>query len=145
MMPTMRTLVGCVLACTCMTAVDARADDAPRDADDAHPARAANPPREHGLRRALPATMVAIGGLAVAGGLVAFALDEKDIVTPPGQTPTSVPVYTDTTPVGIAAVATGAVVAGIGVVLFFRDRRRSATPQMIPIRGGAVVGIGAHF
>jgi len=117
----------------------ARADDGEHRSP---PTEQAPPQRE--THRAAAITMVVVGGLAVAGGIVALGLDQDGVPAPPGVRQEQY--YWDTTPAGIAAVATGTVVAGIGVYLFFRDRKRATRPQVAPLRdGGAIVGFAGSF
>lgn len=95
--------------------------------------------------RALPITMVAIGAVAVIGGVTALMLDQREESKPPTEHQPSG--YYDTTPAGIAAVAGGVVVAGAGAYLWWKISREQprATPTVTPVLGGAVVGMHGAF
>lgn len=117
-----------------------RADDGHGHGSGSRPEQ--NPP-ERSTHRGAAVAMLAIGGLTVAGGLVALGLDQDSLAAPRGMEQEQY--YWNTTPPGIAAIATGTVVAGIGVYLFFRDRKPATSPQVTPVGDGAVVGVAGRF
>lgn len=65
--------------------------------------------------RALPVTLMAIGGAAVAGGVVGVVVDEDAL-------PTGRPTYRDSATTGVVAMSTGVVVGGLGGYLLWRSR-----------------------
>lgn len=96
-----------------------------------------------GGHRAVAVTMLAVGGLSIAGGLVALGLDQDEHAAPRGQVQEQY--YWDTTPAGITAVAAGGVAACVGVYLLFRGRSVATTPQISRVDDGAIVGIVRSF
>lgn len=95
--------------------------------------------------RTLPVTLVVVGGLAVAGGLIAIPFNQSDDPKPANE---KQPRWRyDTLTPGIASIVTGLAVAGVGGYLWWRysrdDARAAAT--VAPIPGGAVVGVLGEF
>jgi PEGA domain len=92
---------------------------------------------------ALPITMVAVGGAAIVGGVVALALDQSDAVAARGQVQSQY--HYDTVAPGIAAIAAGAVVAGVGGYLWWRFAHTTTTPSVAVSSSGAVMSLGGSF
>lgn len=57
--------------------------------------------------RAVPITMIAIGATSIVGGTVAIAVDQDEAANAP-------PVIRNTAPVGVVAVTSGVILAGVG-------------------------------
>lgn len=87
--------------------------------------------------RALPLAVIATGGLLVAAGVVAIAVDEDDT----GERPE----YRDTQPLGITLGVAGLAVVGAGAYLLLRDRPTDDGPRIALLPGGAFVGWGRAF
>jgi hypothetical protein len=101
-----------------------------------------DPPRRS---RVLPITLVAVGGVAVVGGLIALPFNQNDERKPPGEVQPRW--YYDTVTPGITAIAAGIAVAGIGGYLWWkysRDDARAAA-MVMPVVGGAVIGLHGAF
>jgi hypothetical protein len=101
----------------------------------------APPPAHH--RRALPIVVVGLGVAAIAAGGVALALDGSPVIG--AHTPIASPYYYTTTGPGIAAIAGGAVVAGVGAYLWWRFARSDTAPAIAATSGGAVLGVSHAF
>lgn len=126
-------IVAALLACT----RPARADDAAAPADSKQPIAS---PRLS-PSKALPVTLVVVGGLAMIGGGIAIAFDEDAYAAPAGQPQPAT--YIDSAPPGIIALASGAVFASAGAYLLWSQRRVKTAPTLDVRTGGAVIGV-AH-
>jgi hypothetical protein len=95
--------------------------------------------------RALPITLVAVGSAAVAGGVIALSLNQSDQTKPADQRQ---PRFRyDTIVPGVAALAGGLALSGIGGYLWWRASRDDArsVATVVPVAGGAVVGMSGAF
>lgn len=93
--------------------------------------------------RALPIALIGIGGAAVVGGAVAFALNESNDTEPPGKIQPQYH-YNTTVPAAVA-IGGGAAIAIVGVLLFRSYSHDRATVTAAPTAGGAVVGFSSSF
>ena len=95
--------------------------------------------------RALPITLVAVGAAAIAGGLIAIPFNQRDDRKPANERqPRS---YYDTVTPGVASIAGGVALAGIGGYLWWKYSRDDArgTATLVPVVGGAVIGLQGAF
>lgn len=91
--------------------------------------------------KALPVTLVIVGGVAIVGGSVAIAIDQDEYAAPAGQNQRQF--YTDSAEPGFVALASGAVLVTAGVYLLWSRRQATSTPTVDARAGGAVIGF-AH-
>ncbi|MEJ7598452.1 MAG: PEGA domain-containing protein [Kofleriaceae bacterium] len=99
------------------------------------------PPDPPKRSRLIPSLAIGVGTVAIVGGIVAIMRDEDP--TEPGKP--AEPKYTDTMVPGLALVAGGAVVAGIGGYLFWKYTKQNAAPTITAVGSGAVVGMQTSF
>jgi hypothetical protein len=90
--------------------------------------------------RLLPISVVSAGAaLAIAGGIL-YTLDEDDVPNDP-----AVEYYTDTAPISVALMVSGAVVIGVGVYLLASRSRRNSGPAVGLASGSGVIGWTGRF
>jgi hypothetical protein len=89
-----------------------------------------------------PKLAMGVGALAIVGGAIVLRLDEDPITAPIGDEQPHH--YRDTIAPGLGLVIGGAVVCA-GGYLWWRYTRSSVTPAVIPLPGGATVGVAAPF
>lgn len=91
----------------------------------------------------LPVTLVALGGVAIVGGVIALALNDSSQNATAGQPQRQY--YRDTFAPGIVAIAGGVVVGGVGGYLWWRYTRSTTTPAVATVTGGAVMTLSGSF
>lgn len=89
-----------------------------------------------------PVVLMAVGGVAVVGGVALVAMHQSDPIVPRGQEQARY--YYPTMLPGVAAVTGGVVVAGVGY-WWWRSRAPRHAPVVAPIAHGAVVGFSGSF
>lgn len=95
--------------------------------------------------RALPITLVATGSAAVLGGLIALPFNQRNQGSPADQ---KQPRWGyDTLTPGLAAIASGAVIAGVGGYLWWRATRAesASSAAVAPVPGGAALVVRGSF
>jgi hypothetical protein len=95
--------------------------------------------------RALPITLVAVGSAAALGGMIALPFNQRDDRKPPTERQ---PQWRyDTVTPGIAFIVGGVAAASVGAYIWWKYSRDDTHPAatVIPVAGGAVVGVGGVF
>ena len=95
--------------------------------------------------RALPITLLATGSAAVLGGLIALPFNQRNQGSPADQ---KQPRWGyDTLTPGLAAIASGAVIAGVGGYLWWRTSRAesASSAAVAPVPGGAALVVRGSF
>jgi hypothetical protein len=131
-----RGLVSVLLVLACAGRV--HADNLPAPATT--PATTAQAPSPS---KALPITLVVVGGLLITGGGIALAYDQDEYAAPRGQVQREY--YIDSAPTGVAALATGAIFATAGAYLLWSHRTKHAAPTVEVRSGGAVIGVARSW
>jgi hypothetical protein len=98
--------------------------------------------------RLLPITLVVAGSAAVAGGLIALSFNEGMITKP--RDVDQPRWHYNTVPFGVTSIIAGAAIGGFGAYLWWRysrddARTTSSTPTVVPVAGGAIVGLHRAF
>lgn len=97
-----------------------------------------------------PLTLMAVGSVALIGGVVAVIIDEDPVRRADVKQPATL---IDTARLGAGLIIGGAVVGGVGSYLWWRGRKHNraaakppvSTALMIPTAHGAVVGVAGTF
>ncbi len=101
---------------------------------------------ERGGRGWRPYTLLAVGGLAIVGGVVGVLIDEDPKLDPTLKQP---PTIMDTGRLGASMIVGGAVLAGFGGVLWWKagdkPKKKRTVTAIVPTRSGALVGVGGTF
>lgn len=115
-----------------MRPVEAAPTQDPRDSGDTKPAHSSLAPK----------LVIGVGALAIVAGGVALALNQSDIGAPFGtEQPQH---YRDTVAPGVGLMIGGAAVC-LGGYLWWHYTRPSVAPSVVPLPGGATVGIATSF
>jgi PEGA domain len=93
-----------------------------------------------------PKAMVGVGGaLVVTGAIFAFVLDEPKKTFKTDAELEADPHYKDWTPPGIAFMASGAILAGVGGYLWWKWMPRETAPAISSTRNSVVMGLSGSF
>jgi hypothetical protein len=86
-----------------------------------------------------PATLLAVGTLAMVGGVVALAYDEDQPARAPSQEDDQRSRYRNSAPLGVALLAAGAVTAGAGGWLWWRSSSGKVRATSVSVGAGGHV------
>jgi PEGA domain len=89
-----------------------------------------------------PKLVIGAGALAIVAGGIALALNQSPVVAPIGSEQPQR--YRDTLGIGVGLMAGGAA-ACLGGYLWWRHVRPPVAPSVVPLPGGATVGIARSF
>lgn len=103
-------------------------------------------PEAGGGRGWLPYTLMAVGGVAIAGGVVGVLIDEDPKLDPTVKQPATI---MDTGRLGAGMIAGGVILAGFGGVMWWsagdKPKKKRTVTSIVPTRSGALVGVGGTF
>jgi PEGA domain len=86
--------------------------------------------------RLFPATVLAVGALAMVGGVVALAYDDDQPARSPAEEEDQRSGYRNTAPLGVALLAAGAVTAGAGGWLWWRSSSGKVRTTSVSLGAG---------
>lgn len=116
-------------------ATDASSDNTGDNSEDAR----IDPPRRS--RTAKP--LLIGGGVALAAGIVLVLVDDDSMSSPRGMAQRET--FYNTAPLGLATIAGGAVLAGVGAYLYWKSPRSNATASIRPTPNGTMMTFSTSF